>query len=127
MQSDITPSFGGFITKKRENLKLTLTELSGAVGITPAYLHFIESGKKINPSKEIIYKMAAELGLSKDECYIFLDLHAKANNKISLDLPDYLMSNDIARKAVRRAKENADKEFTDKEWQNFMDKLNTKK
>ena len=117
-------TFGGFIHHKRTTLKLTQLEVSESVGISIAYLNLLENDKKTNPSKEIVYKIAESLELSKEECYVFLDLHAKANHTVSLDLPEYLMNNDIARKAVRRAKEAGN---ADEEWQNFIDRLNSGK
>lgn len=119
MQLETT--FGRFINTRRNMLKLTLRELSKLLDISPAYLDLLENNKKTNPSKEIIYKLIKTLELSKEDCHNFLDLHAKANNAISLDLPDYLMNNDLARKAVRCAKESDD---ADKEWTVFINKLN---
>lgn len=120
MRQQTTGTFGGFINYRRIKLNMTLSDLSKELGISVTYLDLIENNKKINPSEKIIYEMARVFELSKEECYIFFDLHARANNTVSLDLPVYLMSNDMARKAVRRAKEAKN---ADEEWVSFINKL----
>ena len=50
------------------------------------------------------------------------DLAAKSRKqRVSVDLPDYIMERDIVRVALRTAREC---EATDEDWQEFIDKLN---
>lgn len=50
-----------------------------------------------------------------------LDLAAKSqNNRVSADLPDYIMNREIVRAALRTAKEA---DATDQEWQEFIDRI----
>ena len=51
-----------------------------------------------------------------------LDLAAKSqNNRVSADLPDYIMDREIVRAALRTAREA---DATDQEWQDFIDRIN---
>ncbi len=50
-----------------------------------------------------------------------LDLAAKSQqNRVSADLPDYIMDREIVRAAFRTAKEA---DATDQEWQDFIDRI----
>ena len=65
--------------------------------------------------------MEQELHLSKVETERMLDLAAKSqNNRVSADLPDYIMDREIVRAALRTAKEA---DATDQEWQEFIDRI----
>ena len=51
-----------------------------------------------------------------------LDLAAKSKqNRVSADLPDYIMDREIVRAALRTAREA---DATDQEWQDFIDRIN---
>ena len=68
--------------------------------------------------------MAAKLDLSpvKPEREWMLDLAAKSKqNRVSADLPDYIMDREIVRAALRTAREA---DATDQEWQDFIDRIN---
>jgi transcriptional regulator with XRE-family HTH domain len=118
MDTHIT--FGGYISQKRRKNRRAAWETAKQIGITAAYLSDMETGKKTNPSREIMQKMIEVLCLDEEETALFYDLHAKANGIVSQDLPEYIMENDIARKAIRKAKK---KPATDYDWQGFIDKL----
>ena len=54
-----------------------------------------------------------------------LDLAARSRNqRVSADLPEYIMERDIVRAALRTAKEV---DATDEEWQEFIDRLTKRK
>ena len=54
-----------------------------------------------------------------------LDLAAKSKaQRVSSDLPEYIMERDIVRAALRTAKEV---DATDAEWQEFIDRLTKRK
>ena len=63
--------------------------------------------------------------LNKEETEEMYDLAAKSKNipTVSSDLPEYIMDKDIVRVALRTAK---DVDATDAEWQEFIEKLNTR-
>ena len=71
--------------------------------------------------QEALKKEKAEVYLSKVETEQMLDLAAKSqNNRVSADLPDYIMDREIVRAALRTAKEA---DATDQEWQEFIDRI----
>ena len=54
---------------------------------------------------------------------LFFDFAAKKTKKrVSLDLPEYIMENDVVRAALRLAKDKADTE----DWNKFIKMLNNK-
>ena len=66
--------------------------------------------------------MALLLQLDKSEREWMLDLAAKSKqNRVSADLPDYIMDREIVRAALRTAREA---DATDQEWQDFIDRIN---
>ena len=113
-------SWGRYIFQKRRKKNRSLRSVAEQIGISAVYLSKMENGKKTNPSREIMQKLIDILCLSEGETALFYDLHAKANDVISQDLPEYIMSSDIARKALRKAKK---KPATDEDWQGLIDKL----
>lgn len=79
----------------------------------------IETDRKPAPTQEYLEKLAIELKLNRDEWEYLLDLAAKSKDqKVSADLPDYIMERDIVRAALRTAKEV---DATDAEWQEFIE------
>ena len=73
------------------------------------------------PTQEHLEKLAIELKLNRDEWEYLLDLAAKSKDqKVSADLPDYILERDIVRAALRTAKEV---DATDAEWQEFIDRI----
>ena len=62
-----------------------------------------------------------ETDFTPEDFLYLLDLAAKSKDqKVSADLPDYIMERDIVRAALRTAKEV---DATDAEWQAFIDRL----
>ncbi|WP_341959916.1 helix-turn-helix domain-containing protein [Planococcus maritimus] len=54
---------GEFIRKKRKEAKMTLKEVSENAGISFPYLSTLETGKKTNPSAEVLNSIAGVLGV----------------------------------------------------------------
>ena len=72
--------------------------------------------------QEYLERMALLLQLDKSEREWMLDLAAKSKqNRVSADLPDYIMDREIVRAALRTAREA---DATDQEWQDFIDRIN---
>ena len=72
--------------------------------------------------QEYLERMAMLLQLDKPEREWLPDLAAKSKqNRVSADLPDYIMDREIVRAALRTAREA---DATDQEWQDFIDRIN---
>ena len=81
----------------------------------------IENDRRPAPTRAYLERLEQELHLSKVETEQMLDLAAKSqNNRVSADLPDYIMDREIVRAALRTAKEA---DATDQEWQEFIDRI----
>lgn len=113
--------FGKFIEQRRKSLGITLRGLAAELGIAPAFMSDIEKGNRYPPNKDKLYHMATVLKLSEEETSTMFDLAAgERENTISPDLPEYIMSNDKVRVALRLAR---DRENSDAIWQKVIDML----
>lgn len=115
-------SFGKFISDKRKAQGITLRGMADLVGIAPAYLSDIEKGRRYPPDMDKLLQMAGILKFTEAEKYEMFDLAGKGKNTISPDLPEYIMSSEKVRVALRKAKEVA----TESDWEEFLKKLNEK-
>lgn len=120
MKEELT--FGKYISDKRKELQITLRGMAGTLDIAPAYLSDIEKGRRYPPNMDKLMQIARVLKLTEDEKNIMFDLAGKDKNTISPDLPAYIMSSEKVRVALRKAKDVA----TDKDWEEFVEKLNEK-
>ena len=115
-------SFGKFITEKRKAASITLRRFAEMIGIAPAYLSDIEKGNRYPPDREKLDLMAQKLGLSQAEIDEMYDLAASGReNGIAPDLPEYVMSTEKCRIALRLARE---KGATNDDWQKVIELLN---
>ncbi|MDR0818587.1 MAG: helix-turn-helix domain-containing protein [Oscillospiraceae bacterium] len=115
-------TFGSFIRKKRLGREITLRGFAKMLDLSPVHMSNMETDRRAAPKDEVLARMAQILLLSKEETEVMYDLAAKskASPRVSGDLPEYIMENDLARVALRTAK---DMDATDKEWQEFIEKL----
>ena len=115
-------TFGAFLKVKRLEHEITLRGFAGLMKLSPMYISDLERNRKAAPSDERLEQIATLLSLSKDEISTMRDLAAMSRSRptVSNDLPEYIMENSIVRVALRTAKEA---EATDKEWQEFIEKL----
>jgi len=116
-------TFGEYLKQKRLDKEITLRGFAKLVDISPVYLCDLEKGRKAAPSMEVMQKMVSKLALNKEESERFYDLAAleqTAKNPIPKDLNAFLKDNRVIVSALRTAK---DLDATDKEWQDFIDKL----
>ena len=117
----MTGEFGKFIEARRKSLGITLRGLAAELGIAPAFMSDIEKGNRYPPNKEKLYMMASVLKLSEEDTNKMFDLAAgERENTVSPDLPEYIMSNDKVRAALRLAR---DTENSDAVWQKVIDML----
>ena len=117
----VEQTFGSFLREKRMARGLTLRGMAAKLDLSPVYMSNIENDRRAAPSQEYLERMALLLQLDKPEREWMLDLAAKSKqNRVSADLPDYIMDREIVRAALRTAKEA---DATDQEWQEFIDRI----
>ena len=117
----VEQTFGSFLREKRMARGLTLRGMAAKLDLSPVYMSNIENDRRAAPSQEYLERMAMLLQLDKPEREWLLDLAAKSKqNRVSADLPDYIMDREIVRAALRTAKEA---DATDQEWQEFIDRI----
>jgi transcriptional regulator with XRE-family HTH domain len=115
-------TFGSFVREKRQSIGLSLRTLAAKLDLSPVYLSNIENDRRPAPTRAYLERLEQELHLNKAETEQMLDLAAKSqNNRVSADLPDYIMDREIVRAALRTAREA---DATDQEWQDFIDRIN---
>jgi transcriptional regulator with XRE-family HTH domain len=120
MKEELT--FGKYISDKRKELQITLRGMARTLDIAPAYLSDIEKGRRYPPDMGKLMQIASILKLTEDEKNKMFDLAGKDKNTIPPDLPEYIMSSEKVWVALRKAKDVA----TDKDWEEFVEKLNEK-
>ena len=117
-------SFGSFIRTKRVNLEpyISLRKMAELLDISPVYMSNIENGRNPAPKDDILEHLSKLLKLAKPEREQMYELAAKSKTYTAVpgDLPEYISANEYARIALRVAK---DVDATDKEWQEFIEKL----
>ena len=117
----VEQTFGSFLREKRMARGLTLRGMAAKLDLSPVYMSNIENARRAAPSQEYLERMALLLQLDKPEREWMLDLAAKSKqNRVSADLPDYIMDREIVRAALRTAREA---DATDQEWQEFIDRI----
>ena len=115
-------TFGSFLREKRMARGLTLRGMAAKLDLSPVYMSNIENDRRPAPTRAYLERLEQELHLNKAETEQMLDLAAKSqNDRVSADLPDYIMDREIVRAALRTAKEA---DATDQEWQEFIDRIN---
>ena len=62
--------FGAFVRTRRIELGIGLNDISGRLGVSPAYWSRIERELEKAPKDELITKAAEALGLNPDEAFI---------------------------------------------------------
>jgi transcriptional regulator with XRE-family HTH domain len=112
-------SFGGFIKAKRENFGKSIRGLAAELDMTPAYLSDIEKGNRYAPEK-YLEKMVTVLQIIGDDVNTFYDLAGKSRNNNYPDLTEYIGNTDIARVALRKAR---DLDIPDAKWEEFIDNI----
>lgn len=115
-------SFGVFVRCRRSKIGISLRALAARLDISAVYLSNMENSRRPAPPKPLLERMMKELRLNREDQERMLDLAARSQNqRVSADLPEYIMGHDIVRAALRTAKES---DATDAEWQEFIDRLN---
>lgn len=112
MDTDEKASFGKFVKSKRLALGKSLKEMSAETELAPAYLCDVENGNRYPPSKHLD-KFIEFLHIKGDDLAVFYDLAGRDHNRVSPDLKDYIGSTEMARVALRKAR---DANISDNQW-----------
>lgn len=120
MSDEVT--FGLFLREKRLAKDITLRKMADKLNISPVYMSSIETGRRAAPKDDILQNIAKILMMDKQEQEQMYELAAKSKTFTAVpgDLPEYISENELARIALRVAK---DVDATDKEWTEFIEKL----
>lgn len=115
-------TFGAFIRSKRTEKEITLRKLAELLDLSPVHMSNMENDRRPAPKDDVLKRMIDVLLLDKQEQILMYELAAKSKDIATVlsDLPEYITSNELARVALRTAKEV---DATDKEWQEFIKKL----
>jgi len=112
-------SFGEYVKVRREIKGKSLRGFAAELGIAPAYLCDIEKGNR-NPPEKHLAKIIELLDISGEEINRFYDLVGAEKKGVSPDLKDYIYKNELARVALRRARDN---NISDKMWQKIIKQI----
>jgi len=106
--------FGKYIETKRKEKGINLRKFAQLIdNMAPAYLSDIEKGNRYPPDKDKISMMAEVLSLTAEETASLFDLAAfdrasvekEKSSAVSSDLPEYIMSSEPLRVALRKARD----------------------
>lgn len=115
---DTRLEFGKFLADHRKRHEYTMRQFADMIGVTAPYLSDIEKGRRAAPDTKL-KDIAAALRLTGAERERMFDLAARTrDNQVSADLSGYIMETDLARVALRRAKE---RDLSDKQWKSIID------
>lgn len=109
--------FGQFIAEQQKKHSMKSTELARKLGISAGYLSQLEHGKRVCPDVELLKKLTAVFNLNMKETTVLYDLYASASGKLCPDIAEYVVSNDVVKKALRCA---GDVSATDEDWEMFI-------
>jgi transcriptional regulator with XRE-family HTH domain len=117
-----TATFGAFIRAKRKEKSITLRKLAELLGLSAVHMSNMENDRRPAPKDEALKDIIRVLMLDKQEQTLMYELAAKSKSipSVPQDLPEYIAANELARVALRTAK---DASATDKEWMDFIEKL----
>lgn len=124
--------FGKYIEARRKEKGINLRKFAELIdNMAPAYLSDIEKGNRYPPDRDKIAKMASVLGLTAEETADLYDLAAfdrasvekEKSSTVSSDLPEYIMSNEKLRIALRMARDTG---ADDDDWIKVIEMLEQK-
>jgi len=117
--NDDSISFGSFIRSKRESIGKSLRSVAADIEMAPAYLSDIEKGNRWPPVK-YLENLAEVLNIKGEELNLYYDLAGEIREGSYPDLTEYIGKTDIARVALRKAR---DKNISEEKWQKFIDDI----
>jgi transcriptional regulator with XRE-family HTH domain len=117
-------TFGAFIRKKRmeSDPYISMRKLGEMLNLSPVHMSNIENDRAPAPKSDVLEQIIRVLRLDKQEQEQMYELAAKSKSYTAVpgDLPEYISSHELARVALRVAK---DVDATDTEWMEFIEKL----
>lgn len=120
--------FGVFVSERRVAHSITLRKMADLLELSPAYWSDIEKGRRNPPNINILEELANVLKLSQEEKEHMIDLASEDRDEIPMDLPEYIKESELARTALRKAKQlnesKGNKDITEKAWEDFIKALN---
>lgn len=91
-------TFGSYVREKRMARGLSLRGLAAKLEVSPVYMSNMENDRRPAPTKEKMDRLIEILGLCQADTELLLDLAAKSKTqRVSADLPEYIMERDIVR------------------------------
>jgi len=117
-------NFGDFISRKREEQKITLREMARRLEVSAPFLSDVEKDRRNPFDSDRLEKTAGILELDKQELELMYDLAGKRRNTVAPDLPDYIMERDYVSAALRTAR---DLDAGEEEWLQFVEELKRRK
>jgi len=114
MEKELT--FGDFIKQRRESIGKSLRDFAVEIDIGSTYLFDIEKGNRPAPEKKLDTFIEA-LNITGDDLNTFYDLAGKTRNNHFHDIQDYIGKTDLARVALRTAK---NKNLSDNRWREII-------
>ena len=119
---DNVNTFGAFIREKRKEKSISLRKLCELLDVSPVHMSNMENDRRPAPKDEVLKRFVDVLMLDKQEQILMFELAAQSKSIATVpgDLPEYIAANELARVALRTAK---DVDATDAEWLEFIDKL----
>lgn len=121
--------FGKFIREKRKEKGITLRAMADFMDFSAPYWSDIEKGRRNPPSIDKLEEVAELLKLTKEEKEYMIDLASEDRDEIPMDLPEYIKESELARTALRKAKQlnETNKDVTEKAWEDFIKALDEEK
>ena len=123
--------FGKFVAERRKDKGITLRGMAGLMDFSPAYWSDIEKGRRNPPSIENLIEVARILELTKEEKENMIDMASEDRDEIPMDLPEYIKESELARTALRKAKQlnenNGESDITKRAWEEFIKALDEEK
>ena len=111
-------SFGKFITKRRQELGMSLRQLAIEVNLSAAYISDIENGARKAP-KNHITEIIKALNIQSCELDDFYAM-AHATHGYCYEFEEYLTSHPKARTALRLAKSE---NMSDEKWEKLINQM----
>ena len=95
--------------------------------LSPAYWSDIEKGRRNPPNINVLGELSKILKLSQEEYEDMIDMASEDRDEIPMDLPEYIKESELARAALRKAKQlnetTGKKDITEKAWEDFIKAL----
>lgn len=109
-------TFGLFLRQRREELGKSVRGFATELEMTAAYLSDIEKGNRHAP-KNYLDKLRKALGVSEEDSILFEDMADVTRGFVCPDVNPYLGGKELARVALRKAR---DLDISDETWQKII-------